>query len=367
MLSELEERVLKQIRENPYASQQGMAENLGLPRSTLAGVISGLTQKRYLLGKAYVLNDAPYIICIGAMNVDRKFTLKEQLVLGTSNPVTSTLAVGGVARNISENLGRMGLDVRLLSLAGADQDFQVIKNNTEAYVNLQEVNQIATSATSTYTAILDEKGDMQVAYADMDICDLMTREWIERYSALLKQAKLIVIDLNIPLETTQWVIDFAKFNQIPLIVVPVSELKMNHLPQKLDGVEWIVVNRGESLQYLGYQSNVHISTEQLAKEWLNHGVKNVLITQGSEEIIHASESKVTVYPSIPVTKVCDVTGAGDSFSSGLIFGLYHGEDVEKSIQLGLTNANKTIQSNLTVRLELNAEELFQSWEQIFKK
>ena len=48
------------------------------------------------------------LFCIGAANVDRKFYVHKDLVAETSNPVTSTRSIGGVARNIAENLGRLG-------------------------------------------------------------------------------------------------------------------------------------------------------------------------------------------------------------------------------------------------------------------
>lgn len=48
------------------------------------------------------------IICIGGANLDRKFYAKFDITSETSNPVKSSTSVGGVARNIAENLGRLG-------------------------------------------------------------------------------------------------------------------------------------------------------------------------------------------------------------------------------------------------------------------
>ena len=50
------------------------------------------------MGKAYVLNEDYPIVCIGAANVDRKFYVHKDLVAETSNPVTSTRSIGGVAK-----------------------------------------------------------------------------------------------------------------------------------------------------------------------------------------------------------------------------------------------------------------------------
>lgn len=365
MLTPQESQVLEIIRANPYASQQEMADQLGMPRSTLAGIISGLVQQNLILGRAYILNDHPYIVCIGGMNVDRKYHLKGVLHVGTSNPVTSNLSVGGVARNIAENLGRLGLDVRMLSLAGQDQDFQIIRQETQDFVNLQSVTLMRDQSTSTYTAILDAEGDMQIAYADMDICEHMTQAWLEANQGQLLKAKFIVCDLNLPLEATKWLIEFCDRHQLPLAVIPVSQPKMAHLPADLHGVEWLVVNRGESYAYFDLDFDQNFGLEQLAQAWLDKGVKNIIITNGSQSFVYGNQDQIETYPVIQADKVVDATGAGDAFSAGIIYGAVQGFQHEKSLQLGLVNAYKTIQSPQTVRLDLTAKRLLQEWQQKF--
>lgn len=73
-----------------------------------------------------------YVLCIGGMNVDKKVQLLENLVLETSNPVVSSLSAGGVSRNIAENLGRLGLPVKMLSVAGNDESFTWLERRLKA-------------------------------------------------------------------------------------------------------------------------------------------------------------------------------------------------------------------------------------------
>ena len=47
----------------------------------------------------------PSIICIGGAVLDRKYKAKAELAPGTSNPVSGFRSFGGVARNVTENLG----------------------------------------------------------------------------------------------------------------------------------------------------------------------------------------------------------------------------------------------------------------------
>lgn len=105
VLNEKEKKILEIIRENPFITQQELADDIKLSRSATANLISGLVKKDYLLGKAYVLTEGEAIICIDGANVDRRYLIKDTLIQETSNNVHSRKNAGGVVRKIAENLG----------------------------------------------------------------------------------------------------------------------------------------------------------------------------------------------------------------------------------------------------------------------
>ena len=53
----------------------------------------------------------------------------------------------------------------------------------------------------------------------------------------------------------------------------------------------------------------------------------------------------------------DVTGAGDSFTSGIIHGFIKGVSTKDSVEFAMTNSYYTIQSKNTVRDNLTKENL----------
>src|SRR5690625_4953826 len=161
MVNEKEKIVLENIRENPFISQQELSEKVGLSRSAVANIISGLIRKEYVQGKAYVLNEDYPIVCIGAANVDRKFYVRDRLIHGTSNPIESTKSVGGVARNIAENLGRLSQDVALITACGTDSEWETIKSLSAPFINLDYVPQIVHKCTMSYTALISGTGDIE--------------------------------------------------------------------------------------------------------------------------------------------------------------------------------------------------------------
>jgi pseudouridine kinase len=61
------------------------------------------------------------IACIGGAHIDRHGVLKEPFVAGTSKPVNIATSFGGVARNVAENLARLGCEVATVSRVGDDE------------------------------------------------------------------------------------------------------------------------------------------------------------------------------------------------------------------------------------------------------
>ena len=53
------------------------------------------------------------IIVIGGTNIDIKAKAAASFIPGTSNPGDVTFTPGGVARNISHNLGSLGVSIRM--------------------------------------------------------------------------------------------------------------------------------------------------------------------------------------------------------------------------------------------------------------
>lgn len=366
ILSQNEQRVLDSIQENPFITQQEIADKLNLNRSTVATLISGLVNKKVIKGRAYIVNEEPDIVCIGGMNVDRKYVIQGEMVPKTSNPASSTISLGGVGRNIAENLGRLGEKVTLLSVAGYDHDYEWIKEQTESFVNMNNITQLKGHSTGAYSAILDHEGEMQLALADMSINDQMDIAWIKQHETLLSAAKIIIIDLNLPKETVNYIIQLSKTKEIPLVVVPVSSPKMDHLPRDLQGVDTIIVNLDESHTFFDIPLEEAYDPDKLINLWLSTGVNQVILTRGRKETLYGHREGIRASFQPPhVQQVVDVTGAGDSFVGGFVFGQSQTYNYEDSLQLALTNSYHTIQSDQTVRLNLSKSTIIEEKNELF--
>lgn len=297
------------------------------------------------------------IICIGGTNVDRKLYAIGEITIGTSNPVKSSRTIGGVARNIAENLGRLGENVALISARGNDLEWQEIAEASSPFMNLEHVAEIENLSTGSYTAVLDKNGDLSIALADMEIFEEITPQLLEANSGLLKTAKCIVVDLNCPGETIDYLCSFAAENRIPLIIIPVSSPKMNRLPKILSSVSWLIVNKDETETFMNLAINNEQDWKDSVEKWLALGVKNVIVTNGEKGVMVGSkDGAVHYFPAIETPNVVDVTGAGDSFCSGVIYSWLQEKELDYIIKSGLVNSHKTIMSEHTVRQALSQKQ-----------
>lgn len=359
-----EVEVLALLRRNPYLSQQEMAELLHLSRPSVANLISGLIRKGKITGRAYVLPEEGMVISIGGANVDRKFRLDRPVQMATSNPASASGSVGGVARNVAENLGRLGHPVKLLSIAGDDPEWRLIEEQSAPFMNLELTKAIDGMATGTYTAVLQPDGELVLALADMAIYDSLTPDYLKRSEAVLMGAGFLIADLNCPKETISYIRELAKGRDIPFAVIPVSEPKMDRLEQDLSGIAWLILNRGEAASFLGTPVETRDEWHKACEELLRHGAENVVITGGSDGVVAGNRDGVGHFMAQKVPSVVDVTGAGDAFSGGLIHAVMENQPFEEIIKAGLVNAAKTLQSNSTVRSSLSAETLQKELEEI---
>jgi len=280
------QQLLQLIRANPFIAQQELALALGLSRSAVAGYIAGLIRERKLLGRAYVLPDKRPIVCVGAANLDRKLRTLAPLVPGTSNPASQAESFGGVARNIAENLARLGTPVALLTAIGSDSSGAALLAHAEsAGIDVHGALRLEDAASGTYTAVLDAQGDMVVALADMALYDRLTPAFAAAREAQLAAGALVVLDLNLPLDTVEALLAQARRSAVPLVVVAVSEPKMARLPPALAGVRLLILNAGELATRAGRPLDTEAALEAAMRAVQAEGARDVVVTRGAAGVL----------------------------------------------------------------------------------
>ena len=357
-LNEKEKLILESIRDNPFIPQQELADTIGLSRSATANLISGLVKKDYLLGKAYVLNEEEPIICIGGANIDRRYLVKDKMIQGTSHNVQSRTNVGGVARNVAENLGRLEEKVMLFSVTGNDTEWKMIENQSEHFMNLKAVDRIEGCPTGTFMEVIDMNGEMVLGLAEVDIFDKMTPEWLSKHLSVLKRSKYIIADLNCPKDTIEFLNSFAIKYNIPIALMTVSVQRLNNLPDYLGGIKVLVTKHNETAAYFDMEVETDEDLKDAVKKWLDKGPEHVFISKGNAKIAYGSqEDGVQIFNYSSEQDDRYNWGMNEAFCAGVVYSRLQGKSIPDSITVGLTNAFQTSQSIYVVRPNLSKNQL----------
>jgi pseudouridine kinase len=352
-----EQEILSYIKMNPFITQNDLSARLGLSRSAVAGYISQLVRKGKIVGRAYVLPREAQITCIGAANVDRKAQSMLPVQYHESNPAEIVHSSGGVARNIAENLSRLGCTASLITIVGEDNEGKWLLEETRRQgVNVSQAFVLPQSQTGTYTAILDPNGEMVIAVNDMRINDQLTVEMIQSRWPHIASSELVLLDTNVPEHILAYVIGRCKHDQLSLCVNTVSAAKTKKLPRNLNGIQLILPNRNEAEVLTDTKINSIADAKEACKQIIGRGVQQVVVTLGEQGLVWATEDE-SEYLLPPKVEVADVTGAGDALMAGVLFGILQNESLHTACRLGMISASLTLQSKGTVS-NLHAEQLY---------
>jgi pseudouridine kinase len=352
-LTDREEQILRVLMNEPMLSQDELAERLDISRSAVAVHISNLIKKGYILGRGYVFNEEKKVVVVGGANFDLIGKGKGGLKYKTSNPGKVMKTVGGVGRNIAENLGKLKIPTTLLTAVGKDGlGDSILKRTKESGVDVSLVLKTDKYPSGTYIAILDENSDLALALADMDIVELVDRNYIKERLYTLKTANIIVCDTNVPTDTIEVMADYCKNTETLFVVEPVSVEKAQKVKNILSFIDIFTPNKEEMESLCGFPLNSLEDYKKAGNFALEKGIKILLLKLGPQGLYIHSEGYQKIFPSL-ASNIVDVTGAGDSLVAGFIASYFEGHSLEKCCQYALAVAAYTLEFNDTVAYDLS--------------
>ena len=342
MMAGREQQILALIREDPMISQREIGKRLGISRSAVAGHVMKLVNKGVIKGRGYVISDAPFVAAIGGANMDIHGKTASVLRLQDSNPGTVHTSPGGVARNIAENLARLGIDCRLISAVGKDAyGQQLLQHCRDAGIDTQHVLKTDSAQTSTYLSVLDQSGEMHVAINDMAIIEEVGPERLHAQETMLKQASLIILDTNLREDSLAWLMKTLAGQ--PLFVDTVSTIKAGKIKSHLHAIHTLKTSRLEAEALTGFGTRTQTDRRKLAAWVHNQGVTRLFVTLGKGGVFYSTgDAQGVVKPYDGKRPVQNAGGAGDAFLAGIAYAWLKGWSLTKSLRFALAAADVTL-------------------------
>jgi len=302
--------------------------------------------------------ESPYVVVIGAAGIDSKGRADRPLENFTSTPGTVRVSVGGVARNVAENLTRLGIEAVLLSAIGNDGSGRRICNNaTEVGINIDYLITSAEHHTAAYLVIIDENGNQVMSIDDMGILESITPQQINRRRNLIKNAAMVVIDSNLSKNTIVAIFKVAKRYNVKVCADPTSTMLTRKLTPYLSSIYMITPNVPEAETLTGLSIGDEDEALTAARKLVNLGVEIAIITLAEMGVVYATANASGHIPAVS-TQLVDTTGASDALTATVVFGLLNDIPLDEAVRLGAGAAALTLDCTDTVRQDLSLDLLY---------
>jgi pseudouridine kinase len=291
----------------------------------------------------------PYVCVIGGSNIDIEGYSNQKLLLGDSNPGVVKTSLGGVGRNIAENLTRLGIETKFLSVVGDDAHGKRVLDHAKAIGLDMEDVLIADEPTSTYLSVLDETRDMHVGIAYMDILHRLDITYIQKHADIIENAAFCVVDTNLPEILAYLVTSY----DIPFVLDTVSASKAVKAKHLLGHFHTIKPNKLEAESLSGISIQTEKDLQQAGRYFMDQGVQNTFITMGAEGVYYKTEESEGIIIS-PEIGMVSASGAGDAFVAGLVYGLCKKKEVEEKVKFAMGAGLMAILSEETINPNISS-------------
>lgn len=294
------------------------------------------------------------IAVVGGCNIDISATAYTPIIQHDSNPGFIKTTLGGVGRNIAENLARLGNPVFLVSTLGDDQFKPIIERESrEVGLNLSLCETFDQLHTSTYICINQPDGDIMVAISAMDICDHLMPEILSTRLDFLNTCDYVVIDSNIPEQSVEYL---AQHCTARLCADTVSTKKAVKLQNALPYLYFLKANRPEAEVLTGMKITSKDDLAAAAAALHHKGIKNVAITLSMDGAFFSNGTHMMQMPPMP-SQAVNTTGCGDAFFAGALFALDMQLKAADVLRYGLAMAAISAEADSAVSPILSQERL----------
>ncbi|MEK9198107.1 ribokinase [Ureibacillus sp. 179-F W5.1 NHS] len=269
------------------------------------------------------------ITIIGSINMDIAiqttiFPKQGETVLGN----LFTTIPGGKGANQAVAAARLGSDVQIIGAVGKDAF------GKELYMNLKNenvhVDGIQKTDNSTGIAnILLHNNDNRIIVvpgANFDVDQKM----IDANLELIKQSALVMLQLEIPVETIEYVLKVCEDLAIPVLLNPAPAA--NFKQEWIDKVSYLTPNETECEVMFGEDY------ETVLKQYPN----KIIVTLGGEGAAYFDGNQIIRIAGYK-TKAVDTTGAGDTFNGAFAHAIIEGKSIEEAVRFANITASLSVE------------------------
>ena len=270
------------------------------------------------------------ITVIGSVNMDavakiEKFPRPGETVTGKS----IAFYPGGKGANQCIAARRFGGDVEMCGMLGKDGNAEVLR---KLFVDEKiETRYLFSSDIPTGMALIqiEESGENQITVIP-SANHAFGKNEIDKIEHLFGETALIVLQLELPLETIEEIVRRAHALGTPILLNPAPAAKLS--PEVLGMVDYLIPNETELAYLSGMPVETDLEVQAAAQKLLSFGVKTVIATLGSRGAMIITSEQTTLVEGFPA-KAVDTVAAGDSFCGAFAVAITEGKSLVEAVRL----------------------------------
>lgn len=264
------------------------------------------------------------------------------------------MACGGKGANQAIAIARLGRPVRFIGKIGKDlfgekQLAQLERNNVEIRFVLRDEEHPSGVA----LIMVDKDGKNKITVfpgsnAHLGITDL------EKLADFIKFSEVLLLQLEVPLETVRRAVEIASANKIRAILNPAPAKELDR--EILSKAYLLTPNDIEAGKLTGVDVVDEASARKAASMLLNKGANAVVITLGAAGALFMDKIRAGLIPT-PQVNAVDTNACGDAFNGALTVAICEGKDLPEAINFAnnvaaLTATKAGAQESLPERQEV---------------
>ncbi|MDI9496219.1 MAG: ribokinase [Bacillota bacterium] len=270
------------------------------------------------------------IVVVGSINMDMVFTSDKRPKAGeTVIGNTFSLIPGGKGANQAVAASKLGADTYMIGCVGNDSNGEFsLKNLRDMKVNTRAVKIVDKAPTGLANIIVADNDNSIIVIPGANF--EMDKDVIKENKALLLSADMVLLQLEIPMEVVEYVVDICAENKVRVLInpAPAAPLKKS----LIEKATYITPNEHELRLIFDNQE-----TDAVLKQYPN----KLIVTMGSRGVKYHDGNEIREVPSNKVD-VVDTTGAGDTFCGALAAALVRGDSIEGAVIFANKAASFTV-------------------------
>ena len=257
-------------------------------------------------------NKTPRIAVIGSNMVDLVTYVNRMPVRGETVEAPSfEMGHGGKGANQAVAAAKLGAAVVMVTKVGDDMFADATIRNLASFgVDTKHARRVAGRSSGVAPIMVEPSGENSILIVKGANSDLSPND-IERAAEDLKICDIILLQLEIPLETVYAAIAFGKRHGVKTLLNPApatAELD----PEKIRDASFLVPNETELAILTGMPVGTEDEIAAAARSLIAKGIGTVIVTMGARGALLVTASDTCNIAPVRVTPV-DTTGAGDAF------------------------------------------------------